>query len=166
LRPLSRLFAMLFAVMRAAGCSFHLRGQEGMRFNTIYLETANPGTLFIKELRRSLEASKVKMASSAQQADVVLNIVSEIPDKQILSLSSSGTVNEFQLFYRVSLRAYDLNKHEWIPAEELVLHRDFPYDVNNVLAMEAEESILYQSMRTDMVQQIVLRLSRAKPQPR
>ncbi len=164
MRPLSRSFAMLFAAMILAGCSFHLRGHEGMRFGTIYLETANPNTPFVKELRRSLEASKVKLASSAQQADVVLNIISEIPDKQILSLSSSGTVNEFQLFYRVSMRAYDLDKHEWIPAEELVLHRDFPYDVNNVLAMEAEENILYQSMRTDMVQQIVLRLSRANPQ--
>jgi LPS-assembly lipoprotein len=163
LRPLSQLFAMLLAAMMLAGCSFHLRGQEGMRFDTIYLETANPNTPFIKELRRNLEASNVKLASSAKQADVVLSIVSETPDKQILSLSSSGTVNEYQLFYRVSLRAYDLNKHEWIPAEELVLHRDFPYDVNNVLAMEAEENILYQSMRTDMVQQIVLRLSRANP---
>ena len=107
----------------------------------------------------------MKLVNTAGQADVVLSIVSEILDKQILSLSGSGRVNEFQLFYRVSVRAYDLKKQDWIPAEEFVIHRDFPYDDNNVLAMEAEETLLYQSMRSDMVQQIVRRLSRAKPQP-
>jgi LPS-assembly lipoprotein len=165
LRPSFQLLAVLFAAMMLAGCSFHLRGQAGMPFDTLYLDAANPDTPFIKELRRSLETNKVKLVSTSQQADVVLNIVSEIPDKQILSLSGSGRVNEFQLFYRVSVRAYDLKNQEWIPAEEFVLRRDFPYDDSNVLAMEAEEGLLNQSMRTDMVQQIVYRLGRSKPRP-
>ena len=161
---MSQIYLPLVAALLLAGCGFHLRGQEGMHFGTLYLQAANPKTPFIKELRGALEANRVRFAPSAKQADVILDIVSESPDKQILTLDASGRVNEFQLFYRVSLRAYDLNQLEWIPAEELVLHRDFPYDDNQVLAMEAEESILYQSMRTDMVQQIVRRLSRAKPQ--
>jgi LPS-assembly lipoprotein len=116
-------------------------------------------------LRRNLEANKVKLVDTADQADVVLDIVSEIPDKQILSLSGSGRVNEFQLFYRVSLRAYDLKQNDVIPAEEIVMHSDFPYDDSNVLAMEGEETLLYQNMRSDMVQRIVRRLSRVKPEP-
>lgn len=165
MRPLFQLLTLLFTTVLLAGCSFHLRGQAGMPFDTLYLDAAHPNTPFIKELRRNLEANKVKLVNTSGQADVVLNIVSETPDKQILSLSSSGTVNEFQVFYRVSLRAYDLKQQNWIPAEEFVIHRDFPYDNNNVLAMEAEENLLYQSMRSEMVQQIVRRLGRAKPQP-
>jgi len=61
-------------------------------------------------------------------------------------------VNEFVLHYRVSLRAYD-REHDWIPAEEIALRRDYSYDDSKVLAKEAEEAMLYQSMRTDMVQQ-------------
>lgn len=165
MRPPFQLLAVLITAMILAGCSFHLRGQAGMPFEALYLDAANPNTPFIKELRRSLETNKVVLVGTPQQADVVLNIVSEIPDKQILSLSGSGRVNEFQLFYRVSVRAYDLKNQEWIPAEEFVLHRDFPYDDSNVLAMEAEEDLLNQSMRTDMVQQIVRRLGRSRPQP-
>ena len=165
MRLSTNLLTVLLAVLLLAGCSFHLRGKAGMPFKTLYLETANRDTPFAKELRHSLEANKVKLANDADQADVVLDIISEAPDKQILTLDASGRVSEFQLFYRVSLRAYDLKKRKWIPAEEFVMHRDFPYDDNNVRAMEAEEDLLYQSMRTDMVQQIVRRLSRAKPQP-
>lgn len=165
MRPPFQLLAVLITAMILAGCSFHLRGQAGMPFEALYLDAAKPNTPFIKELRRNLETNKVMLVGTPQQADVVLNIVSEIPDKQILSLSGSGRVNEFQLFYRVSVRAYDLKNQEWIPAEEFVLHRDFPYDDSNVLAMEAEEDLLNQSMRTDMVQQIVRRLGRSRPQP-
>lgn len=155
----------MLAILVLTACGFHLRGQAGMPFESLYLDAANPGTPFIRELRRELGADKVKLTNTAGEADVVLNIVSEIPDKQILSLSGSGTVNEYQLFFHVSVRAYDHKKQDWIPAEEFVIHVDFPYDNNNVLAMDAEEALLYQSMRTDMAQQIVRRLSRAKPQP-
>ncbi len=165
MRALLQSFTLLLMAVLLAACNFHLRGQAGMPFNTLYLDAANPATPFIKELRRALESNKVKLVDTAGQADVVLNIVFETPDKQILSLNSSGRVNEFQLFYRVSVRAYDLKRQDWIPAEEFVMHRDYRYDNNNVLAMEAEETLLYQSMRSDMVQQIVRRLSRAKPYP-
>ena len=156
---------LLLTTLLLTACGFHLRGQAGMPFDTLYLDAANPGTPFIADLRRNLEANKVKLVSTAEQADVVLNIVSEIPEKQILTLGGSGRVNEFQLRYRVSLRAYDLEGQDWIPAEEIMLRRDYIYDDTKILAKEAEETLLYQSMRSDMVQQIVRRLSRAKPQP-
>ena len=156
---------VLFTALLLTACGFHLRGHAGMPFDTLYLDAANPRTAFIADLRRNLEANKVKLVDTAEQADVVLNIVSEIPEKQILSLGGSGRVNEFQLLYRVSLRAYDLKQQDWVPAEEIVLRRDYVYDDTKILAKEAEEALLYQSMRSDMVQQIVRRLSRAKPQP-
>ena len=156
---------LLLTTLLLTACGFHLRGQAGMPFDALYLDAANPGTPFITDLRRNLEANKVKLVNTAEQADVVLNIVSEIPEKQILTLGGSGRVNEFQLRYRVSLRAYDLGGQDWIPAEEIMLRRDYIYDDTKILAKEAEETLLYQSMRSDMVQQIMRRLSRAKPQP-
>ena len=160
--PIRPLFLLIVAVL-LSGCGFHLRGQAAMQFETLYLDAANPGTAFIKELRRSLEANKVKLLDSPKQADVVLNIISELPDKQILTLDSSGRVSEFALYYRVSLRAYDRQHNDLIPADVIVMRRDFPYDDNHVMAMETQQSLLYQNMRTDVVQQIVRRLSRIKP---
>jgi len=155
---------LLLTVLLLTACGFHLRGQVAIPFRTLYLDAANPDTPLIGELRRNLEANRVKLVDTADQAAVVLNIVFEIPDKQVLSLGGDGRVNEFRLLYRVSLRAYD-QQQDWIPAEEIALSRDYSYDDTKVLAKEAEEAMLYQSMRSDMVQQIMRRLSRAKPQP-
>jgi LPS-assembly lipoprotein len=160
-----QLLALLVAAVLLAGCSFHLRGQATMPFQTLYLKATNPGTPFIKELSRNLKANNVKLVDTAAKADVVLDIVSEIPDKQILSLSGNGRVNEYQLFYRVSLRAYDHDQHDVIPAEEIVMQNDFPYDDSNVIAMESQETLLYQNLRSDIVQRIVNRLSRVKLKP-
>jgi LPS-assembly lipoprotein len=161
MRMSPQYFALLMTTLLLSSCSYHLRGKVSMPFETIYLQTANPNTPLIRELRRNLEANQVKMVNAADQAELVLNIVSEIPEKQVLTLGADGRVNEFRLFYRVSLRAYDHQK-DWIPAEEIALRRDYSYDDTIVLAKEAEETLLYQSMRTDMVQQIMSRLSRAK----
>jgi LPS-assembly lipoprotein len=158
-----RIF-LLFATLLLTACGFHLRGQVGMPFQSIYLIAPNLNSPFVNELHRNLVANKVSLASGAEQSDVVLNIVSENTEKQVLSLGGDGRVNEYRLIYRVSLRAYN-QQQEWIPAEDMSLRRDFSYDDTQILAKEAEETLLYQSMRTDMVQQIVRRLSRAKPTP-
>ena len=160
-----RFYLLLLTTLLLSACGFHLRRQAGILFEKLYIDAANSRTPFIRELRRELEDSKIKLVSSAAEADVVLNIVAEMPDKQILTLDSGGRVSEFRLGYKVSLRAYDVKQRIWIPADEISMHRDFSYDDTKVLAKEAEEALLYQSMRTDMVQLIVRRLSRAKPLP-
>jgi LPS-assembly lipoprotein len=164
MRQVLRMIALLSATLLLGACGFHLRGQAGMPFSTMYIDAVAPNTSLVAELRRSLELNNVKLVHTAEQADLVLNIVSEIPERQILSLAGSGRVNEYQLRYRVSLRAYDKQRQDWIPAEEMVQRRDYTYSDTAILAKEAEETLLYKSMRDDMVQQILRRLSRAKPQ--
>lgn len=164
MRPFIRLMALMLAVLMLAACGFHLRGQTIMPFKALYLKTENPDSPFIAELRHNLEANHVQLLNTPEHADVVLDIVSENSDKQILTLSGSGHVTEYRLIYRVSLRAYDLKQQSWIPSEEMEQRRDYIYDDSKVLAKEYEEALLIKSMRSDTVQQIVRRLSRAKPQ--
>lgn len=160
MRRMQLPFIAALALLLAA-CGFHLRGDAKMPFTTLYIEAAD--SLLVSELRDNLQASHVQLVSKAEQADVVLNIAYDVAEKQILTLGGSGRVSEFQLRYRISLRAYDLQQRTWLPAEELQMHRDYAYDDTKILAKEAEEALLYQSMRSDMVQQIMRRLSRAKP---
>lgn len=165
LRIFPKLFPLLLLTLLLGACGFHLRGQAEMPFKSLYIDTTGPKTPLITELRRDLESNQVKLVATADQADVVLQIVSEISDKQILTLNTSGRVTEYRLNYRISLRAYDHKQQEWIPAEEMTLRRDYSYDDTLVLAKESEENLLSQSMRLEMAQQILRRLSRARPQP-
>jgi LPS-assembly lipoprotein len=155
---------LLSMVLLLSACGLHLRGQVAMPFESLYLETVNSESALAKELRRQLEINKVSLVDSAEKADVVLNIISEVPEKQILTLGGTGRVTEFKLRYRVTLRAYDAQQ-EWIPNEEILLQRDYSYGDTQILAKGAEEALLVRSMRTEMARRIVRRLSRAHPVP-
>ena len=158
---------LLLILLALSACGFHLRGSNpndvAFAFKSLYLKV--PGeTPFVIDLRRLLKANKVAMVASPDKADLVLEIVSEQNVKQILSLSGSGRVQEFQLFYSVSLRAYDNQQNDWLTADEISLSRILPYDDTQVLAKQQEEEMLYKDMRSDAVAQAVRRLNRAKPQ--
>ncbi len=166
MRTLQITFLLLFTLSLGA-CGFHLRGQNefALPFQTLYIKSASDYAPFIVELKRAIEASGVQVTDSAGQAQLTLHIVSEISDKQILSLSGAGRVREYRLQYRISLRAFDQKQQEWLTPEEITLRRDFSYDATQILAKEQEESLLYQDMRSDAVQQVLRRLNHARPLP-
>lgn len=158
---------LLFTLFALSACGFHLRGSNlkdvGFAFKSLYLKA--PGdTEFVQDLRRALVTNKVALKDSPDASELVLEVVSEQTNKNILSLSSSGRVQEYQLIYRVSLRAYDNKQVEWLPSDEIMLSRVLTYDDAQILAKEQEEAMLYKDMRSDAVAQAVRRLSRAKPQ--
>ncbi len=158
-----RVFIVLLLGLLSA-CGFHLRGQADLPFKTFYLLAPDVNSPFVNELRRNLLINKVMQASSVDKADMVIQIVNELPDQQILTLGGGGRVSEFQLRFRVNLHAYDKNGRDWIAADEMTQIRNYSYDDTKILAKEAEATLLNQSMRSDMAQQIVRRLSHAKAQ--
>jgi LPS-assembly lipoprotein len=157
---------LLLLVLSLSACDFHLRGHNmqgsGLPFGSLYLKSAAPSPL-VPDLQNNLELYKIRITSTAAEADLTLDIVSEATSKQIVALSGAGQVLEFQLSYRVALRAYDKQMNDWLPADEIALQRSLPYDDAQILAKEQEEALLYRDMRADAVQQVMRRLSRAKP---
>lgn len=162
MRAVLPVFLLLLTLLLAA-CGFHLRGQVALPFQTLYIQSTNAYTPFIGELKRAVQGAGVQLSDSPDNAQLTLNIVSEVVGKQILSLSGAGRVREFQLRFSVSFRAYDQSQQEWLPAEEIVVLRNLSYDDAQVLAKEQEEDLLYQNMRSDAVQQMLRRLNHAKP---
>ena len=158
---------VLLLVLVLVGCGFHLRGQDAfaLPFQQLYIQSTNEYAPFVNELKIALKANDVEITKTPEQAQLTLQIVSEIADKQILSLSSAGRVLEYRLQYRISLRAFDQKQHEWLAPQEITLHRDYSYDDTQLLAKQQEESLLYLNMRTDAVQQVLRRLNHAKPAP-
>lgn len=157
---------LLALALSLTACGFHLRGHgvqgAAFAFHSIYVRAPGESPLIVS-LRRELALNKLDVKPSPEQADLVLDIVSERSDKQILALSTGGHVLEYLLRYRVSLRAYDRQQQEWREAREITLQRNFPYDDTQILAKQQEEAMFYQDMRSDAVQLIVRSLAFAKP---
>lgn len=158
----SRLTAGAILCMALAACGFHLRGVAPLPFNSVFVQAA-PASQFAVQLKRAVQAgSATRITERPEQAEVILQIMNELQEKQILSLSGGGRVSEFQLRYRVLYRLTDGQNREHIPASEITLKRDYSFSDEQALSKEAEEALLYRDMRNDAVQQMVRRLQAAK----
>ena len=163
---LVRLGAVLMLAAVIAACGFKPRGANGqyrIPFHTIYLGFAETSPLGV-ELRRNLRGLEgVIVVDDATKAEAKLDVVSESRGKVILSLNSQGRVREYLLTYTLVFKVRDGKDGELLPPTDISLKRSIAFNENQTLAKESEEVLLYRDMQSDLVQQILRRLTAIKP---
>lgn len=146
-------------ILLVSACGFHLRGEVDVPFENVYVQSAATSQ-FGTELRRVFERSNtVELTDTAKDAEVVVQIIDEQQVQEILSISPAGSVNEFQLLYRVRYRVMNNQMEEVAPTDEIRVRRDLTYDDTQTLGKESEVQLLFRDMRDDAVQQLMRRLS-------
>ncbi len=156
---------LFMAAFLLASCGFQLRGAATLPFNTVYVD-ASPASVFATQLRRVIGAgSQTRVTNNPAEAEATVQVLNELREKEILSLSAGGRVRELQLRYRVHYQVLDKNKTPLAPPGEIVLRRDFSFNEQEQLSKEAEEALLYRDMQTDAVHQLVRRLQVAAKSP-
>jgi len=142
-----------------AGCGFQLRGSSSLPFKTIYVSTPENSQLG-NELKRNIRAgTSTALAPNPQTAEARFDVLTELREKEILSLNSAGRVREYVLRYRVVFRVVDQTGKVLIPATDINLKRDISFNESAILATESEEALLYRDMQSDVVQQILRRMA-------
>ena len=157
---------MVALLLTLAACGFRLRGTAEVPFETIFLPGATGGIAL--DLKRNIQVgTRAKVVDDAGKAEAVLQFTEETRAKEVLSLTGTGKVREFQLRYQVGFRVHDGKGGEYVPQSTIQLTRDVTFNDAEILAKEQEEQILFRDMQSDMVQQILRRLAAAKkPAPK
>jgi LPS-assembly lipoprotein len=160
-----RKLLALALCLALAGCGFQLRGTAEVPFETLYLPNSNSGIAL--DLKRNIQSgTRAKVVDDPKAAQAILQFSEETRSKEILSLTGTGRVREFQLRYRIGFRVHDGKGGEYVPQGVIQLTRDVSFNDSEILAKEAEEQLLFRDMQSDMVQQIMRRLAAAqKPKP-
>jgi LPS-assembly lipoprotein len=152
----------VLGVLCIFGCGFQLRTPPQIAFATVYLSSAQPSAV-LTELRRELTQPKSRVVSTLGAADAHVRIVREDREKVIFALSGAGRVREYQLRLKVTYSITDARDRSLVEPSEIVLNRLITYDDRALAAKEQEEQFLYRDMQAEATQQILRRLSLAKP---
>ena len=160
------LLAWLPAPLLLTACGFRLRGVPEFAFRSLYI-AAPPASPLARELRRTLQAAGSTLEvitdpARMTQADAILDLLSEQQERSVVGLNASGQVRELQLRLRIRFKLRTPAGAELIPDTELLQQRDISYNETIALAKEAEETLLYRTMQTDLVQQLLRRLAAVK----
>ncbi len=159
-RRLLRAAGLLAPAALLAGCGFALRQSPSLPFTRIALLGFAERSPLAAELRQRLADSALVMPSPAQ-AEVVLQVLDDRREKQVVASTAAGQVRELRLRVRFDFRLDSPGGKVLVPASELLLSRDMSYSERFALAKAQEEAELYAAMQTDIVTQVLLRLSRA-----
>lgn len=161
-RAVLRAGAAAALALALGACGFHLRGDADYAFTSIFINAPSSPPIAAELVRTINAGSAAKVAESPAAAEVILAIPFVVDDKDVLSLSSGGSVREYQLVKRVQFRLHDRNGIDWMPAGEIVIRRSYTFNETQVLARDLQEQRLLREMQTDAVQQIVRRLQAAR----
>ena len=159
------LAAMALSPLLGA-CGFRLRGVPNFVFRSIYIQ-AGRGAPVGRDLTRNLEASSDKLTvlkdpASPDQAEVICQIISEQQQRIIVGSNVAGQVREVELRLLVRFSLRTPGGDELIAPVEIRQIRNVTYNETNANSKAAEEVMLTNDMRKDIVQQIIRRLAAVK----
>jgi len=158
-----RALLAAFPAALVAGCGFELRRAPDFEFRSIYIGVSASSPIG-RELKRMIASGgNVTIADSPAQADVVLDILNEQRQKVVVGLGAVGQVREFELRMRLRFRLRSRDGRDLIPDAEIVRQQDISYSETVALAKEDEEQLVYRSLQSDIVRQVLRRLAAVKP---
>jgi LPS-assembly lipoprotein len=100
----------------------------------------------------------IKVAIHPKDADLILEIIQEVPNSQILSYTGTGQVSAFGLTDAAVFRAIDVTGKVVIPEAEIYVARDINFSVSTVLSAEIQQQQMMTDMRKELAMQITRRL--------
>ena len=169
MKPTRRFFATALSLSLATpglvGCGFQLRQSNDFAFKTLYANFSTTSPLGVELRRNLLGTGRLDLLTEPKQmskADAILDILSEERQQVPVGVSATGQVRELQLRLRVRFRLRTPHGAELIEPVEIYQQRDLSFSESAALSKEIEQGILYRDMQTDIVQQIMRRLSSVK----
>lgn len=152
---------LLCVVVMVTACGFHLRGSVDLPKNTDHLAIVDGETAseIATSLRIQLRRNGVEPLQNVDDARLVVDIQSEQFQRRVLTVSSAGQVQEFEITYLVNYSI--INKDDSSASlinQSLSLRRDLRFDPNAVLGKTSEEVRLREDMLNAAAEQILRRL--------
>lgn len=140
-----------------SACGYHLRGALELPagLKNVYLEGGS-GQLQ-EQFNSAMKTSSVGIASSPETAGMIVRIFNEDNQRRILSLSSTGTANDFELEYRFDYELVDSKNKVLMPRQSLEIKREYYNDQVAVIAKGNEEIVIRNEMYQQAVRSIVNR---------
>ena len=137
-----RACVLLVTWLMLSACGYHLRGSVDMpeALKNIYLFSAS--SMLQTEIQVMLKSAKGKIATSPNEAGLVVKVLKEDMRTRILSIGVAGKSSESELNYYLRFQFYDNQENELMEEQTIEIAREYFNDQTAVLAKTNEEQII------------------------
>lgn len=151
----SVLIVMFFVFISA--CGYHLRESIDLpeELRNIYLDGGSGRLQRI--VKRTLRSSNINLVKDIKEAGLIIKVGKEKFDRRVLSLSSTGRANEYELEYILDFILLDAQGKPISKNQRIEVNKDYFNDQEDVLGKKQEEQVIRSEMYKQAVQSILNR---------
>ena len=154
----------LLAAGVLSACGWRLRGKIDLPYKNLLVS----GTM-TPELRNDLEMylriNDVNLVTKAQDAEVILEIITEQNARQVLSYNGAGQITAYRIISRIAFRVFNPDGIEILPEADIYMTRDIDFNQSNIQSFDLLVNEFVKNMRIDIVGQLMRRLASIKKLP-
>ena len=154
---LTKKAIILGLALLLSACGYHLRGSFELpsAMKNVYIEGGS-GPLR-EQFRQVIKSSSGQLAGSRGGAGIVIKIFDEDFKRRVLSLSSRGKSNEFELYYRLDYELTNAGDALLMERQPVEIRREYYNDQQFMIAKDQEEAVIRNEMYQQAVHTIVNR---------
>lgn len=151
--------SLLVTAWLVTGCGFQLRGvtQVPPAMQPAFVQASADSTLK-PALTGALQDNGVRLASSANEAKLVVRILNEKSDSQLLAVNRTGKAIAYEIRYRVDFDATGPGLTRPVPRQTVEDSREYVNPDIEVLGKEQEASLIRQDLLRDVADRVLRRL--------
>ncbi len=154
----------IFSVATLSACGWRVRGKIDLPYRNLLLSGVMTPE-FRNDLEMYLRVNDVNLVTKAQDAEVILEIITEQNAKQVLSYNGAGQITAYRIISRVAFRVFNPDGIEVLPEADIYLTRDIDFNQANIQSFDLLVAEFVKNMRIDIVGQLMRRLASIKKLP-
>ena len=153
-----------FSVATLSACGWRIRGKIDLPYKNLLVSGVMTPE-FRNDLEMYLRVNDVNLVTKAQDAEVILEIITEQNAKQVLSYNGAGQITAYRIISRVAFRVFNPDGIEVLPEADIYLTRDIDFNQANIQSFDLLVAEFVKNMRIDIVGQLMRRLASIKKLP-
>ncbi|MCB1733947.1 MAG: hypothetical protein H6981_08110 [Gammaproteobacteria bacterium] len=161
---LTSWLAGLLLVALLTGCGYHLRGAIDLPqyMDRVYIESDTRDKEFLLELKKVLQLSGAEVVNTADSNASILRIISV--DQQRATSGHDGNRNaaQYRIGLAVTFSTTSSTTKVTTPQMSAQTSQIFNYDPAQPVQMERQERTLFQQMSTNVSQQMLRQIAKAR----
>jgi outer membrane lipopolysaccharide assembly protein LptE/RlpB len=160
-KPLIYVFTCIF--LAVSGCGWQLRDISPIAndLGKVFVSYSGSQANIALALRRELGFSQIKLVETSAEADYLIKIVDTQQTRRISAVNLSIRASQYQLYQSVDYMMIDNLGRQIIPLSTAYAERTHDFNELDILASQNEESLIQDSLRFEIVRQMLSRISEA-----
>ncbi len=138
-------------------CGYHMRGTTDLPINLKSVFVEGGSAPLRDQFKQILKSSSGQLADSRKDVGIVIKVSNENFNRRVLSLSSRGKSNEFELEYRLDYEFTNANDAPLMERQTVNVRREYYNDQQYMIDKDNEEATILNEMYQQAVQTMINR---------